>query len=197
MKKIIVIAIVALLCVAINPLYAQTAEDIVWVGVPLSLSYQFPIQEFPQTNVNSAVAVLSRLDFNVGLQLFFRVSNDVSLGAESGFSAPLADWIYLASAGSGDELLGYPFHIPLRVVLNVATAVANFDVYAGTNFNIIFDRATTLTADLGARIHLGGLFLEVAYIFPFELTLESVRNSAFNYWQNALRIGIGSRIGNP
>ena len=200
MKKLQIVALTgALLMLGAKsaPLHAQE-DSIVWLGVPISISYQFPMQDIPNASFGDAENVLSRLDLDLGLQLFFRLGDTVSLGVESGVSAPIADYVYLAMRRSPEEAFGYPFHIPLRVVLNVAAEDIDVDIFGGTNFNIIFNSFSTLTADVGFRFNFFGFFVMLGYTFPVEVTIESTVASAVqNYWQNSLRIGGGFRIGGP
>ncbi len=203
MKKAQTVALIAMLLLfgaKSSSLHAQEKSP-VWLGVPISVSYEFPMQEVPDVSLDEAQRILSRLDLDLGLQLFFRLGSSASLGLESGISAPVGYYALLATQQDLSEVFGVPFHVPARLVLNLGGEGFNVDIFGGVNFNIApndLTTVTTLTADIGVRTYFSHFFLMLGYNFPVEETIEGIFTSAVqNYWQNSLRIGAGFRIGGP
>ena len=188
---------VAMMLAVSTPLHSQESKGLVWAALPISLSYQAPLQQVEGLDASDASAILARIDLNLAVQLFFRLGA-LSLGAEAGISAPIIEYLHLLARANSEDILGYPLHIPIRAVINAALSESvNLDIYSGTSLNMLIGGGSSLSAtiDVGARLYLSALFFDIGYVFP--MVEDDARFNSSSYWQNSVRIGVGLRAGGP
>ena len=215
MYKTVIAIISLILLLSVTPLFAQE-DSIVWVGVPLSVTYQMPLDNLERVqNLSSFEEFLMDANLNLGLQLFFRLGEAVSLGIESGVSLSASEIkSKVVSAvkqiqneindsehnGTLGDSMPFTIDVPLRAVIAVSLADAiDIDLYGGAYFTDLIKQKKELMFDIGTRIGFstgsGTLFAEVAYVFPGSYSLSSITNGFSNYWDNALKVGLGYRFG--
>ena len=199
-KKVLV-----LLCMLFLALMSEAPVDAQVIGIPISLSYQAPI-EFP---VLSAPAVLRRLDIDGSLQILGSVSDSVFIGGEVGLSlsVPVIATVVTGAISIGiaptiliASSLQYRYahagHIPLRILTNFRiNEHFDIDVYTGVNFNFVasVEEHSEMTVDVGTRFYVANFFADISYALPWSHEFASTPSTS-GFWKNALTFGLGYRI---
>ena len=194
-----ILVLMVLMIVVSAPAYSQRSRDRIWFGFPASISYQFPLTESGVVTAQEYSDYIRRTDFNFGVQVFFPVGNGLSLGPEIGFSYP-----FLAAVPEFTDTsvtyLTNTVHIPIRLVLNIPFGKwVSLDALVGTEVNIWETPRfiiTNLSFDVGARLDVFGLLIEVFYALPFTVDALGVDDvfPGRTQWKNAITVGAGYRF---
>lgn len=178
--------------------FAQRNNIKPWVGIPISLSSQIAIEEIGNEQILNQ---LGDVELNLTTQIMFPVTGIVSIGPEIGLSYPPA-FIGIAIQTQSAQRLADRFRIPLLFVTDFVlseSGLLHIQLFTGTRFNIWRTQGEflkTLTLELGARVSIAGVFVEVGYSLPFSLNLDqaaSVRTTpnTIGVWNNNLILGAG------
>lgn len=178
--------------------FAQRNRIEPWIGIPISLYSQVAIEEIDNGQILNQ---LGNIDLNITTQIMFPVTDVISIGPEIGISYPPTS-IGIAIEEQSVQRLADRFRIPLLFVTDFVlseSGLLHIQLFTGTRFNIWNTQGEflkTLTVELGARISIAGVFVEVGYSLPFSLNLDQVASvrttpSTVRAWDNNLTLGAG------
>ena len=194
-------------------------RDFFQFSVPLSLSYQFAFDTTTHAFIKpqTASAVFRRIDLDATFQFLFLLPRGLYIGPEVGVSVSvpsLAIPLTLGFAGIAfmlpnelnvfTSIEAHTFtstlagHFPIRMVLNIPllSDSIDMDIFAGAQFNLArsaIQSVIDLTFDVGTRMYIYNLFVDISYALPVSIAINTTRAAA-GFWQNGLTIGIGYRL---